>query len=316
MNNNQGKIRILIATALQDQVLKNLCFDHFRPVYDAYEQASRDELIRKLVIYANSQSRIEELLNLVKEENFQAYQDFTEEIKEQRDMLNQQPISHNFPELLNFDLDSLVSEGINKIIEGEGLIGLSIHCKERYLATYFCQRLQQRLGRKNSTIIQPITINYFKTFEQAFNDIKGHQKKLKNHDVICLIKVDISNDNSTALQNLWDMLYKEFKNTLEHNLIIIMVSAKKCVFPQDVSDLKSPIFQKADAQQWISGIIAKMQPAEEWSAVEDHWLKIMIRQCEGSDPNSLDISGVYDHLRVTLDWLKESKSPHEFLQKF
>jgi hypothetical protein len=319
MNNDLGKIRKLIETALSYEQLKDLCFDNFMPVYEACNQANKNDTIRELVIYANNQNEIETILTRIKIDNPSAHQKFIAEkelLKKQHD-LNQQPISYKFPELFNFDLDGLVSDGMNKIIEEKGLIGLSIYCKEYdHLATNFCLRLEQRLGRGRSTIVQPITINYFKTIQQAFNDIKGHQEKLKNQDVICLIKIDINNEDSTMLQDLWIMVHKAFENTSEHRLIIVMVSARKCIFPQGVSDLESPRFQKADAQKWISDIIAKMQPIEEWNAVEDRWLSIMIHQCKGSDPNSLGISEVYDHLKVTLNWLKESPSPQEFLQKF
>jgi hypothetical protein len=322
MNNDLGKIRKLIETALSYEQLKDLCFDNFMPVYEACNQANKNDTIRELVIYANNQNEIETILTRIKIDNPSAHQKFIAEkelLKKQHD-LNQQPISYKFPELFNFDLDGLVSDGMNKIIgeKGEkGLIGLSMYCKEYdHLATNFCLRLGQRIGRGKSTIVQPITINYLKTVQQAFNDIIIHQKKLKNQDVICLIKVNINNDDSTMLQDLWNMVHKAFENTFEHRLIIVMVSARKCVFPQGVSDLESPRFQKADAQKWISDIIAKMQPIEEWNAVEDRWLSIMIHQCKGSDPNSLGISEVYDHLKVTLNWLKESPSPQEFLQKF
>jgi Effector-associated domain 7 len=318
MNNDLGKIRKLIETALSYEQLKDLCFDNFMPVYESCNQANKNDTIRELVVYANNQNEIETILTRIKIDNPSAHQKFIAErelLKKQHN-LNQQPIPYKFPELFNFDLDGLVSDGMNKIIGEKGLIGLSMYCKEYYLATNFCLRLEQRLGRGKSTIVQPITINYLKTTQQAFNDIKGHQEKLKNQDVICLIKIDISNDDSTTLQDLWSMVHKAFEHTFEHRLIIVMVSAQKCVFPQGVSDLKSPEFQKADAQQWISDIIDKMQPIEEWNAVGDRWLSIMISQCKGGDPNSLDISEVYDHLRVTLNWLKRSPSPQEFLQKF
>jgi hypothetical protein len=319
MNNDLGKIRKLIETAFSYEQLKDLCFDNFMPIYEACNQANKNDTIRELVIYANNQNEIETILTRIKIDNPSAHQKFIAErelLKKQHD-LNQQLISYKFPELFNFDLDGLVSDGMNKIIGEEGLIGLSMYCKEYdHLATNFCLRLEQRLGRGRSTIVQPITINYLKTVQQAFNDIISHQKKLKNQDVICLIKVNINNDDSTMLQDLWTMVHKAFENTFEHRLIIVMVSARKCIFPQGMSDLESPRFQKADAQKWISDIIVKMQPTEEWNAVEDRWLSIMIHQCKGSDPNSLGISEVYDHLKVTLNWLKESPSPQEFLQKF
>jgi Effector-associated domain 7 len=321
MNDDLVKIKELIETALSHEQLLDLCFySCFKPVYETYSQANRNAFIRELFAYAEKQNEIEKLLTLIEKENPSAYQKFIAEkelLKKQNDILNQQSIPYKFPESLNFDLDSLVSDGMNKIIGEKGLIGISMYCKEYdHLATNFCLRLGQRIGRGKSTIVQPITINYLKTVQQAFNDIKSHQEKLKNQDVICLIKVDINNDDSTTLQDLWSMVHKAFENTFEHRLIIVMVSARKGMFPQGVPDLESPRFQKADAQKWISDIIAKMQPTEEWNAVEDRWLSIMIRQCKGNDPNSLGISEVYDHLKVTLNWLKESPSPQEFLQKF
>jgi hypothetical protein len=312
MNHDLGKIRELVEKALVDDDLKNLCFDHFMSVYTVCSQTNKSETVRQLVYYASTQNEIEKLLTLVSRINPSEYQKFIEE----KTLLNQQLIPYKFPELLNFDLDVLVFNGMNEIIGKQGLIGLSMCCKEYYLAINFCQRLEQRLGRGKSTLVQPITISYFKTVHQAFNDIKSHQEKLKNHDVICLVKIDISDKNSTAPQDFWNMVYGIFKNVVEHRLIIVIVSAKECVLPKDVLDLKSPQFQKADAQKWISDIIAKMQPIEEWSKVEDLWLSIMIDKCQSNDPNFLDISEVYDHLRVTLNWLKKSPSPQEFLQKF
>src|SRR5262245_13025874 len=69
--------RNLINDALHDDTLRNLCFDHFRPVYNELSPAmSRTECIRRLVQWCLEHRAFDKLLTHVQNLNAEVYSEY------------------------------------------------------------------------------------------------------------------------------------------------------------------------------------------------------------------------------------------------
>jgi hypothetical protein len=74
---NISEIRKLVASALDDSALQDVCFDQFRPVYDNFTSGQdRSARIRKLVEHADSQGKIPDLLKEISAINPKTYETF------------------------------------------------------------------------------------------------------------------------------------------------------------------------------------------------------------------------------------------------
>jgi hypothetical protein len=74
MEYNFGEIRKLIDSALGDDALQDLCFDHFRPVYEQFTSGqTKGDRVRRLVEYADRQREIPKLLIAIKKSNPKVY---------------------------------------------------------------------------------------------------------------------------------------------------------------------------------------------------------------------------------------------------
>lgn len=70
-------IRKLLNDALSDDALKELCYDHFRPVYDEFgSQTNRKEKIHSLIEYCERHLQFDKLLTRIKELNPEQYSKF------------------------------------------------------------------------------------------------------------------------------------------------------------------------------------------------------------------------------------------------
>lgn len=79
---NTEAIRELLSAAFSDGELTTLCFDHFRPVYEAFGMGmGKGQKIQQLVEYCTRQAQIETLLQKVKERNPNQYRQFEAQLK-------------------------------------------------------------------------------------------------------------------------------------------------------------------------------------------------------------------------------------------
>lgn len=77
MKYNLGEIRKLINSALGDDALQDLCFDHFHPVYEQFTPGqNKGARIRMLVKYADLQREIPKLLGVIENANLTVYTEF------------------------------------------------------------------------------------------------------------------------------------------------------------------------------------------------------------------------------------------------
>lgn len=81
-----GLVRELINEALTEEEIRDLCFDHFRPVYDTLSAAmSRAECIRRLVSWCYQHQQMEFLLNQVKDLNASIYEKYAPNLEQIED---------------------------------------------------------------------------------------------------------------------------------------------------------------------------------------------------------------------------------------
>jgi hypothetical protein len=74
-------VRELLTAAFSDEELTTLCFDHFRPVYEAFASGmSKGQKIQRLVEYCDRNLRLDELLRRVAEINPRQYECFRDQL--------------------------------------------------------------------------------------------------------------------------------------------------------------------------------------------------------------------------------------------
>ena len=78
---NTATVRQLLTAALDDEGLTELCYDHFRPVYEGFSSGmSKKQKIQRLLDYCIRYGQLEKLLKLVEERNPAQYERFSPHI--------------------------------------------------------------------------------------------------------------------------------------------------------------------------------------------------------------------------------------------
>ncbi|AFZ15532.1 hypothetical protein Cri9333_4757 (plasmid) [Crinalium epipsammum PCC 9333] len=210
----------------------------------------------------------------------------------------------------NFDLSELIKQCLNILDEKQGIVGLAVSYDQDPFLKYFCERLKDRLGKSNISCKDALTLNYFTPVDQAVSIIKRYKSLLQTHEVICPIRVQVS--DSTLSHEFWQKASAEFNNDFEYRLIIIMVGSESICFPKGVNQISSPTFTKADAHDWIVDVTKAMGWEDH---VIDEWKSLMKSDCLQSDTNNgfLDVRLVYEHLVDTIDLLQKMPSADNFI---
>jgi Effector-associated domain 7 len=315
MNYSLGRIRELVDTAFGDDELKVVCFDNFYQIYNKFTAGqNKSNRVIEIVDYAHRQGQIKVLLEEVKSRNFNVYQEYIKQISTSPNLLK-------FPEVSGFDLNHTIEQCLIEIIDKQGLIGLLICCSNNLFIKNLCERLKQALRRSSTQIRQPISLNpQITSVDKAITLIYQYQNILNNNDIICPVRVNTHNSNSTIAKDFWIKVQNSFKNKFDHRLIIIIFGSQDCVMPSDVLSLHPPQFNHAHIFEWITDMtiaLQSMQAIEEWVDTGEIWRKIAIERCQCEQQNILDVGLVYEHLEYTLNLLKEnpSISPKDFLQQ-
>jgi hypothetical protein len=212
----------------------------------------------------------------------------------------------------NFDLTELIRDCVNELDDTPGLIGLAVPYEKREFPKYFCNRLKDRLGKKDIRILETTLKPQINSVDRVINQIKGQKNNLKKSDVICRILVENGN-NSSRDNDLWREIVAEVTDDFEHRLIVIMFSSKDRNFPEPegMIRLNPPKFTKADANDWILDLTRTLEWTEQGY---QKWKKMMIDDCLSND-RLLDIEYVYDHLNASIEILKELEERHKDLKK-
>lgn len=208
-----------------------------------------------------------------------------------------------FPEVSRFDLTQLVDKSLGELLGKRGLIGLAVPCGEKAFLKNFCDRLKHELGRSNIQIRQTLSLNpQVISVSRAVEAIKQYKKLLQTSDVICPIRVGVSDVTSSISKDFWQQIQTALQGDYKHRLIVVMVGSADCVFPPDAVLLHPPQFQEIHAFQWIRDITRSLN----WEEVMDEWKQKMIDRCLCDEPGCLDMGLVYEHLDYTLSLLQRN----------
>ncbi len=208
----------------------------------------------------------------------------------------------------NFDLSKLISDCLN-ILEGkQGLVGLSVLYNQDPFLKYFSERLKTRIGKRYTNCKEPLTLDYRTSPDSAVKIIIRSEKLLQKGDVIYPIRLAVS--NRKVSEEFWQKISAKFQHTIEHRLIIIMVSSENKFFPKGVIRLDPPQFTKADAHQWILDVASTLEWEEQH---RNQWKQYMIEEC--SESQFLNIRLVYEHLERTIRLLQQNYTVEAFLEE-
>ena len=79
---NRSAIRQLLSDAFSDEELTTLCFDHFRPVYEAFGSGmSKGDKILRLLDYCVRREQVEALLAAVQTANPAQYRRYADRLR-------------------------------------------------------------------------------------------------------------------------------------------------------------------------------------------------------------------------------------------
>jgi len=273
--------------------------------------ATYSDVIFKLMIWAESEGKLTKLISAIcskKPENSQLMP-FCEQLQQQQATTKQ---SYRLMNPCTFDLGELIRSCLNILEDQQGLVGLAVPYNQDPFLRYFCERLKERIGKSSTDNKPPLTLdNYLTSVGDAVTTIKRYKRLLQKGDVICPIRVAVSDPNSS--EEFWQQISAEFQdiqNANEHRFIIIMVSSECKFFPQGVTQLTPPQFTKADAHEWVLEVTDNLGWREE---DRNKWKRYMIDKCFESE--CLNTRLVYEHLESAIKLLQENHTAEIFLQK-
>lgn len=271
------------------------------------------EVIFKLLLWAESKGRLAELaIAAVKTNpNNPVLLEFVRQFQYLNVSSTLTRASHQFPEILHFDLNDPVRESIKELIGKQGIVGLAIPCRETMFLTNFTRRLHLALGRRNTELRPMFSLNpRFTSVKQSVENIrKSHELLSKSKkDVICPIRVEeIQTENSADSSNLihefWNQTQSAFQHDFEHRLILVLAGSEQCVFPKSAIPIPPPRFEKVDVFEWVGGITQTL----DCHHIREEWTRRIVDRC-GCDPRTqqLEVDLVYYYLDYTLSHLSES----------
>ncbi len=215
---------------------------------------------------------------------------------------------HQFPEVSRFDLIHLAHRCLGEFHGRYGLIGLAVPCDERAFLNSFCERLKHDLKRDKVQIqirqtlsLKPQVISVNKAVEK----IKPYKSLLQHSDVICPIRMEVYDSDSSIPDAFWQQIQDTFQNDFRCRLIIVIVGNQDCIFPKDALRLNPPRFEKVHAIEWIRDVTQTLS----WGQVMDDWIRKMLDRCLCDvQTGCLDVGLVYEHLEYTLSLLQNNPS--------
>jgi hypothetical protein len=314
---NITTIWVLLEEHLVDGELTKICQCNFEEVYEKFTSCqTKDQRISLLIEHAKTRLRIPDLLNCISEINYNAYTQFSSDlyiINDQENSLSRTSNTYQFPSVSSFDLNEIIKQSSRIVIQTKGLVALPISCRDNYFITHFCERLKQELGRMNTEVGNPILLNYKTNIGRIVEIIRGHQKRINNKNIIFPLNIEMSDPNSTILNDLWIELQKLFQDELNHSIVVAMFGDRDYVFPSEVPQIDPPSFEYFDVFQWIRSVTE----AKGWTeVVRDKWTDQVVARSTDSHPDLLDVNLLYYHLEDTFAWLQQNPlmSQQDFLQ--
>jgi hypothetical protein len=297
---NRAKLKQMVRFGLEENL-------------DAIATGENDEdVVFKLIDWAETNGNLENLLIAARNEDCGGNPGNPQLKKICEELLQGQAAtkqSHRLLNPCNFDLSELIRNSLNLLEDKQGVVGLAVPYNQDPFLIYFCERLKERIGKSYTDCKQPLTLDHYRTsVDTAVKIIKRYKQLLQKGDVICPIRVAVSDPNSS--EEFWQKISAEFQDNFEHRFIIIMVSSECKFFPKSVIHLKPPQFTKADAHEWVLDVTNTLGWREQH---RNKWKQCMIDECLESE--FLNIRLVYEHLEYTIGLLQQNHTAEAFLQE-
>jgi len=296
--------------------LKQMVFFGFeKQNLDEIATGNYDDVVFELIKWAETNGNLENLLIAARNEDCGGNPGNSQLKRICEELLQGQTATKQSHRLMNpckFDLGELIRSCLNILEDTQGLVGLAVPYNQDPFLKHFCERLKERIGKSHTDNKQPLTLdNYRTSVDTAVTTMKRYKRLLQKGDVICPIRVAVSDPNSS--NEFWKKILAEFQdpqNFFEHRLIIIMVSSECKFFPQGVTQLTPPQFTKADAHEWVLEVTDNLGWREE---DRNKWKRYMIDECLESE--CLNTRLVYEHLEYTIKLLQQNQTAETFLQE-
>lgn len=216
----------------------------------------------------------------------------------------------------HFDLNSFAEKCINAIKGKEsGLVGLAFCCSSFGVLNRCVERLLLGLGRGSLRVgdlqvIDPKSKSIEKAVENILrlrNSTWGRNAKDVSgtiQDVLVPVRVE----NEEKARQFWSTLNLGLSGETRGRLIILLAVAADGAFPEGMTVLDTPKFQRGDAHSWIRGVVCAMQWPETFI---DFWFGNMIREVE-SESNFIDPDRLYPYLEESLRFIEMNKTLSAF----
>lgn len=235
---NLREIRKLINEALGDDELTNLCFDHFRPVYDKFTTGQvKPDRIRMLVEYAERQREIPKLLKAIEKINPKGYAEFKSGL-----------VLENEPETVKSWLDDIDPQKLG-IRAGGSVYTVNIgdNNKNIMIGQNITQTINTAVGRPQTNDYQQVVsaIAEFKaSFEMIKSSLSDRQRFIGEDKINALEKQLTKQDESPSGE-----IIREAGDWLIENIPEIGEALLRLFLPQPVGR----ILAKASAAtiKWV-----------------------------------------------------------------
>jgi hypothetical protein len=271
---------------------------------------SHSGVVFNLIEWAKSKGKLGKLLKAAYEEapDNPKLKDFYTKINQTKTATK---TSHKLMNPCNFDLDGLIDQCWSKLEGRSGLVGLALSYNPDPFLQYFCERLKHILAKEYIENIDALTLDYRSSVDYTVKAIKRHKTKLEKSDVICPIRLEVSDAHLSEMsEDFWQKISAEFQDKVTHRFILVIVSRECKYFPTNVIQLEPPQFKKVDIHKWFLSVTEEMAWGEQ---VRNQWKEKMFCVCLNNE--LLDIRCTYDLLKLTIKILQQRPSQEEFLQQ-
>jgi hypothetical protein len=291
---------------------------------------SRQHQCFRLVIWANSQGKVEDLIRAAHDAN-----PGSPKLKEcmawltpaassvLSELLSPQPPALNLPipEVWKFDL-KMVDECVNYIVPRrdlgmQRLFGFVVPEAARPAPFHrnFCEKLKQRVGSEKMVIGKPFAYSRNENGDIVHRHIQQittyAKPNLENGDVVCSIAVEPQRKKaSNYAQQLWTALQARFSYLSEHCLIVILFTTTSFGAPTGMKPLSPPHFEISDVWNWTDDVEAVRKWGNDF---RDKWRNWLIQDSTLGGDVALDVDRTYDNLSRSLIGLRTHDSPDAFM---
>jgi hypothetical protein len=204
-----------------------------------------------------------------------------------------------------FDLHAVVAACMPVIRRRRGAIGFAMHCMCDRLVTNVVARIKEEMrDLADVDSFHLDMIDGFRSVPSAVAKIRGKQKTLSVHDVVCgLVVVD-----TASAATLWRHVSALVPAHTPNRLVVFAMIREVGPPPEGMVPLPAPEFRFEDVSEWWR----ELRKVQGWARDA---LRDVVRKfgtTPGQQDDSLDMNGVYDDLERAIELVAEHRSESDF----